>query len=505
MKRQILQMAVILLTIIFTGSTTEMMGQKIRGNKKVDKEERIVEAFHGIEISGSFDVYLTQSKSTSLIIETDENLLDRVKTKVRDSILKISISNIKNATELNVYISNPDFRYLKVSGAVEVYSQNTLKADHLELIASGASQAEIRLEVDDLFTEASGAASVRLAGYAENHTVEASGAADVKAGGLQTLNTDAKAGGASNIRVNASKKVTSESSGAGDVHVTGKPETFISDDKDRDFDFDFEEDMEIRSWESGDTTIVKIGGVTVQVIEDDSTTVSIGNSDLVVDEDGNVKFRREKKQKFDGHWAGFGLGINGYLNKDREIGVPKDYDFLDLTYEKSIDVNFNIFEQNINLINNKFGMVTGLGLRWNNYRFKDNVKLIPDSSEIAGVIDNTQNWQKSKLVVNYLNVPLLFEYQTNRFSKSNSFHIAAGMILGWRYATHTKRMYKESGRQKIKNRDSFHLKPFRYDATVRVGWGIINLYATYSLNSIFKENRGPELYPFAVGLTLVGW
>jgi hypothetical protein len=79
------------------------------------------------------------------------------------------------------------------------------------------------------------------------------------------------------------------------------------------------------------------------------------------------------------------------------------------------------------------------------------------------------------------------------------------MVLGWRYASHTKMLYFDNGRVKPKDQDSFELNPFRYDATVRIGWGIINLYATYSLNKMFENNGGPELYPVAVGITLAGW
>jgi hypothetical protein len=245
--------------------------------------------------------------------------------------------------------------------------------------------------------------------------------------------------------------------------------------------------------------------VVVEVIDGDSTKVSVGNHSLVVDEDGNVKWEKNRKHKFNGHWGGVDLGINGYVNEDFGTEVPDAYSFLDLKYEKSADVNINVYEQNINLANNQLGLVTGIGLRWNNYRFEDNVVLFPDTTPLMGYKDYSREYEKSKLVVNYVTVPLLLEYQTNRFSRSNSFHIAGGMVLGWRYASHTKMLYFEDGRRRPKSNDSFELNPFRYDATVRIGWGIINLYATYSLNKMFENNGGPELYPVAVGITLAGW
>ena len=42
-------------------------------------------------------------------------------------------------------------------------------------------------------------------------------------------------------------------------------------------------------------------------------------------------------------------------------------------------------------------------------------------------------------------------------------------------------------------------------ATVRGGVGWFNLFATYSLTPLFESGRGPELYPFTVGVTLLGF
>lgn len=493
--------AVLLLMLFLPFS---MMAQDVKGNKNVVKEERSITTFSKLNVGGAFNVYLNQSDETSLVVEADENLMENIKTEVNGDELRISSKNIKNAKALNIYLSSPKIERLKISGAATLEGENTLTADDLEIIASGASEVELMLDVDELETRASGASSLTLSGSARYHEINASGASEVEAYDLVTNITDAKASGAAQLRINATKEVTSSKSGAGSISVTGNPERIIGS-RDDDFDKVRVYNTNVESWQRGDTTIVEVGGIKVEVIDGDSTKVAVGNHSLVVDDDGRVKWKRSKKHKFKGHWAGFDLGVNGYVDKDFNIDVPDEYSYLDLKYEKSIDVNINFFEQNINLINNKFGLVTGLGLRWNNYRFANNVILSPDSAGIYGYYDNTRDWKKSKLVVNYLTLPLFFEYQTNRFSKKNSFHIAAGVIAGWRYATHTKQLYFDNGRQKPKQRDDFHLRPFRYDATVRIGWGVINLYATYSMNELFKEGRGPELYPFAVGITFLNF
>lgn len=242
-------------------------------------------------------------------------------------------------------------------------------------------------------------------------------------------------------------------------------------------------------------------------------------------------YRKKKNPKFNGHWGGFDLGINGYLTSDQRMDYSNidgmNYNYLDLNMSKSIKVGINFFEQNLSLSKNqKWGLVTGLGWEINNYRFADKVSLLSDSSVIKGYYNDGVTVSKSKLVVNYLEVPLLLEFQTNKYRKSNSFHFTAGVVLGLRVTSHTKRVFEElnkeyyltdpatgqqvlqtvsPGKKKAKTWDDFHLNPLKADATLRVGWGWINLFGTYSLTTLFKENKGPELYPFSIGLTLTSW
>jgi len=493
----------IILSFLTVVSTNQTTAQSTKGNKKVVKETRSIGSYTGIDVGGAFNVYLTQQETSSLIVETDENLMEKISTEVRGGTLYISSNNIKNATSLNIYLSNPLIEEIKVNGAASLIGENAISGESLVIQATGAARVELELDVNDLTTKSSGAAYLALTGNANYHHIDASGASDVKAGKLETIKSTAEASGAANITLNANEEAVSETSGAGSISILGNPE--ITTTNKSYTTYETSSGTNVRSWESGDTTTVKVGSVTVEVIEGDSTKVTVGSRTLIVDDDGNVKWRKRYKQKFNGHWGGFSLGVNGYVDKDWNIDVPPEYEYLTLKYEKSIDVNINIYEQNINLAKEKFGMITGIGLRWNNYRFTDNVILSGDSAEIYGYYDYTRDWAKSKLVVNYLTIPLLFEYQTNRYMRKNSFHVTAGVMFGWRWASHTKMLYFDNGRHKPKQWDSFHLNPFRYDAMFRIGWGVINLYATYSMNTMFKEGRGPELYPFAIGITLIGW
>jgi hypothetical protein len=233
--------------------------------------------------------------------------------------------------------------------------------------------------------------------------------------------------------------------------------------------------------------------------------------------------------KYNGHWAGVELGFSGYVTPNFDMSFNPAYPYMNMNTARSLTVNLNPFELNLNLYNNKIGFTTGLGFQTSNYYFTDNYVLIQDSSalvayQVEDAQGNPVSMHVNKLVVSYLNLPLFFEYQTNRYRRLNSFHVTLGVIAGVRIGSYTKQVYNDKGesyflvddhgnqvaafdveKYSVHDRGAYHLSPFKLDAAFRVGWSHLNLFATYSLTQMFQKNQGPELYPFTVGLTLLGW
>ncbi len=100
---------------------------------------------------------------------------------------------------------------------------------------------------------------------------------------------------------------------------------------------------------------------------------------------------------------------------------------------------------------------------------------------------------------------MILEYQSNNRKKTDSFHVGIGGFFGVRIGSHSKVVINTKGKDKIKSRGSYHLNPIKYGVMARVGWGRLNLFFNYSLSTMFKKNRGPEVYPIEMGITLLGW
>jgi len=499
------------------------------GNKNVVKETRDLPSFTGINTGGALSVVVEVSDKQSVIVETDENLQDKVQTEVKDNVLYIKSYKLKNPSKLYAYITIPDFESLSSSGATDVKCPSPIENNEFHLSASGASSVLFSdVKFDYLESSITGAADVKMTGSATTHNLKVTGAGNFKGKDLVTEKTIYDLSGASDASLNVTGEVVGNKKGAASVSYTGNAKTTINTEGSNKSSGSYV----VYSDNYYDSVKVKVGGIKVEVYEgDDSVRVVVGNKELRVDEDGNVRFRRCKPNKFNGHWAGFELGLNGYVNPDMNMSFPKEYEYMDLRMTKSIVVNINFLEQNVPLSRNqKWGTLTGLGMSFNNYRFSRNTRLNSDSSQLIGYIDQGISIRKQKLTTFYLNLPILFEYQTNSRHKKNSFHIAMGMIMNVRLSSHTKKYYNELNKEfnvtrynpytdsyeteftatspnysKAKTFDDFFLQPFKFDATVRIGWGFINLFATMSVNQMFKKDKGPELYPWTVGITLVNF
>ncbi len=259
--------------------------------------------------------------------------------------------------------------------------------------------------------------------------------------------------------------------------------------------------------ENNDTTRIKIGKKGISIVETpEGTKIDVRNLDeSETDVNNELKEKEESaSKKFKGHWSGIQLGLNNYVNSDFSTSLDNSMNFMDLNTGKSWTYSLNILKYDFGLGTDKIGIVTGLGFEWSNYSFDKDYSLQKDSigKIIPFPLTSLGSVLKNKLSTTYLTVPLLLEFQIPAGKKR--IYFSGGPIGAIKLGSHTKVVYKEDGdKKKIKDRDDFNLSSLRYGFTARAGYRGLNLFATYYLTPLFESNKGPELYPFSVGLTLI--
>lgn len=243
----------------------------------------------------------------------------------------------------------------------------------------------------------------------------------------------------------------------------------------------------------------------------DTTKISFGKTRIIILSDSldisdNDSLSTEKDEPDRvTKWVGLDLGINGFLSPDNKIKLPEESNAFDLDYAKSISVGLNVFEKYIPIAKEKFGITTGLGFQFNSYALDRELVYSATDDTILSFVDSSRSIEKTRLKTTFLQVPLLLETNLGK-SKKKSFHLAAGMLFGYRIGSKIKQVYEQEGREyKIKDKDDLNLNPFRASLTARIGYGNLTLYANYSLTPFFENGKGPELYPFTLGISLISF
>lgn len=222
--------ALLLLLVAGSTLTSSCLVPGEHGNGNVSREERKVSSFDGIEVSGAFDVELTQGSAQSVVVEADENLMKAIRTDVESGTLIIEEKRpIQHSSKLMVHITVTDLKKIDLSGAVDVNTVGTLKLSELDISASGATDSKFNLDVQKLLVSSSGGSKIKFQGNAVDAKIDVSGAVDLFAYEMPTDNFDLSISGAGKAQINVKKELSVDISGAGSVRYKGNP-TKISED-----------------------------------------------------------------------------------------------------------------------------------------------------------------------------------------------------------------------------------------------------------------------------------
>jgi len=217
-------------------------------------------------------------------------------------------------------------------------------------------------------------------------------------------------------------------------------------------------------------------------------------------EKGKNKNKKDDSNKFKGHWEGLEFGFNAFDKADYSMYNPVDNNFMSLNQGKSVEFDFNFYQLNISLAKSYVGLVSGMGLSFNNYRF-DNPYTLKKGQELTEAVPlDPDGLSKTKLAVSYLRVPLLLEFQIPVNHNEGRVYLNGGIIGGVKIGSHTK---VKHGDTKDKDHSGFNINPFNYAATARVGYKDIGLLVNYCLMPLYITGMGPDLTPFTIGISFL--
>jgi hypothetical protein len=245
--------------------------------------------------------------------------------------------------------------------------------------------------------------------------------------------------------------------------------------------------------QEADTSTFKYRGKVITITTDTTFSSKEKKSDVKT---------TTSNQKFE-YWRGMEFGFTGYFMDD-QFGYNNDPEniYMELDFGRSFVFNLNFAEFNKGLFSEQVRFTTGLGFRFNRYAFKNSTyTLSQNETEIFATKDSLRDYYTNFLNATYLTAPVYFTLVSGK-DPSKSFHVSLGVIGSARLRSRTKQRFVENGKkEKEITRETFHLNPFTLDYSIRFGYGDFTAFANYSATQLFEKNKGPEYYPFSLGLS----
>jgi len=199
--------------------------KRIKGEGTVVKQNREVGAFTKISLESSADVEIMQGASSSVVVETYPNISEMLDIFVENSTLKIRMKKAYwegwsvNADKLKIWITNPTYEKISVSGSGNIVANGKLNASTIEVTVTGSGDLKIAdLSATNTKLQITGSGNITAQGKSDATVITVTGSGDANFMNFVSRSVEARIAGSGNLSCNATENYDLNVSGSGDIN-----------------------------------------------------------------------------------------------------------------------------------------------------------------------------------------------------------------------------------------------------------------------------------------------
>lgn len=199
------------------------------GSGNIITEKRsVTESFDKIDASTGVNVIVTQGNLQEIVVETDDNVMKYVITKVENGVLIIKLKqNTNTMSSIDVKVQMPKIAGLEASSGATIDTRNTLRGTSISLKSTSGSDITAMLEYENVSCETSSGSTVTISGKALQLQTNSSSGSDIDANELVTNEAFSKASSGSGTRVNPIVKLDAQASSGSTIEYVKIPKKLI--------------------------------------------------------------------------------------------------------------------------------------------------------------------------------------------------------------------------------------------------------------------------------------
>ena len=195
-----------------------------RGSGSDMSRERDLPRFHSIRLETKTNVTISQGSPQSCVLYGKNNMIRRVNTRVNGGVLTISANGpMAKSDTPRVVIIMEDVRKLAVSGTGEIFGEDPIETENMELKITGSGTIDIELEAERVESVITGSGVLEIEGSTDQHDIQISGSGDLEGSDLESRTTTVKVSGSGRCELSVSDTLDVKISGSGTVEYRGNP------------------------------------------------------------------------------------------------------------------------------------------------------------------------------------------------------------------------------------------------------------------------------------------
>jgi len=177
----------------------------IHGSGTMATEVREVESFTRVSVAMGVDVLVTVGSPQQVKLTFDDNIIGKVRTRVRGNTLEIDSRNsFSTSSKCKIEITVPSLDEFSLAGS-----------GNIDIHGVAGDKFEIDL---------AGSGNVRIDGRTKILEIDVAGSGDIDARDLIAEEAEVSIAGSGNVRVHAEKSLEANISGSGDIRYYGDPD-----------------------------------------------------------------------------------------------------------------------------------------------------------------------------------------------------------------------------------------------------------------------------------------
>ena len=172
------------------------------------------------------DFVLVPGTEGEITIKGDSNLMEYIKTEVKDNKLVVKVKdgiNLKPTKTILITVPYKEISSVSLAGSGDISNEGTINSNNFGVALAGSGDIVLNISAESTESALAGSGDIELKGKTTNLKTSVAGSGDFDGSRLESTNVDAAVSGSGDVRVVCNGKLKARVSGSGDITYSGNP------------------------------------------------------------------------------------------------------------------------------------------------------------------------------------------------------------------------------------------------------------------------------------------